>query len=625
MALRASPAVISISLVLAAVAVGCAKKKTDAPGDCLKDALLQGVGASGNAKSFLPDPIASSGNAHLSASSLHLDDFSRPVTLSHLGGRGVLEGDYAYVVNGNACDGGFGAFDAKNNFIYPHADFRFQEGMTYYLADSYRTFLASTSYLQPTGAVKVIAHCGYQDNAFFSRFIGTHGEWVEAVCLGDSVATPGASYSDDGTVALHELQHATTTDTYSRDESVFLSPFNYDEGGSLNEALSDFMALMYTSPMLANTTLDPLLFSRWALQTFVPNHVGTRGAHRCPTYDPTYPNCTTFPNFSAKTNTISYKYPDGLGWPYANNFSGPEFAASAYKHYTSQEEIHNAGVLLEGALWDVYQGIRGTGEATDERSRFLATQLVMEGMRQLPKPTLAAQAPVTFRAFGTALQTAEALLTLTANEKAAVDTALADRGLVGGSLLGTNWAAAGAGDFGTGIRVMDDPAVLFNWLGDASLIPQGVSTGLNRKLDPGELAVLWFDLADTQATTAGAVELTIKSLNPELVTFKDASYNVGWMSSTQTQIQYAKINGTAIVSALSDGAAGSAQATYNVPTGNSYFKTDPFFDRSYRTGVWVHVNKTAPRGSTLAFEVSALPSNSAGSPSVATFTTQIAP
>ena len=74
-------------------------------------------------------------------------------------------------------------------------------------------------------------------------------------------------------------------------------------------------------------------------------------------YDPSYPRCDQFPSFSP--NTISYVYPDGVGWPYANEYGKHFSAGQAYLQFKSQEEIHNAGILMLGALWDVYSAIRG--------------------------------------------------------------------------------------------------------------------------------------------------------------------------------------------------------------------------------------------------------------------------
>jgi hypothetical protein len=67
---------------------------------------------------------------------------------------------------------------------------------------------------------------------------------------------------------------------------------------------------------------------------------------------------------------------------------------------------------------------------------------------------------------------------------------------------------------------------------------------------------------------------------------------------------YSKINGTSIVSALNP-----QGSTSGVPLGNSYFKTNPFFNRTWRTAVWVKVSSRAEHGKIVNFEVQATPSN----------------
>lgn len=636
----ANPSRILISATLAsgllALASGCAKDTTPAaPNYCPASTLTPTQLSSGAARVFTPDPLVASGNPTLAPTDPNLDSYARSVALQNLDGSGVLRGKYVDVHDGDVCGGGYGAFDARNQFVYPHSDARFQEAMAYYWGDQYRASLDADNYLQPAGAVQIFAHCQAQaeENAYFLKATDSYGNVVERVCLGYSVATPGAFYADDATVTVHELQHATTTDSYAPGPDGQLNHFWYDEAGSLNEAVSDFMALMYEQPSLT-PQFDPKLFSRWALGTFVPNVSGTRGAHRCPAYDPTYPNCANFPAFSAANNTISYVYPDGLGWPYANNFQGPGYASTAFSTYRFQEEIHNAGVLLEGALWDVYDAIKAGHGGDEGQARSLTTQLVLEAIKHLPQSSATsvppALSPVTFRGLAAQMSAYAAAVGLNHADQGSVNAALTARGLLGGTQLDANWAAAGPGNSGVtpGIRVQDNPTQLKTWLIEmfgnpaaASLVPQGLDTGLNSKLDPGELVAIWFDMQDTEATTAGGVQLTVTALDPQ-VTF-DQQTNIGWISSAQAQIIYGKINGTAIVTALA-----SPSATYNVGAGNSYFGTDPYFDsggtrkdRGFTTALWVRVSSYAAHGSTVRFEVQAQPSN--GAASIVTFTATI--
>ena len=204
-----------ISLAIALSALGCAKKATTAASVCADTQLGSGAGTSGQATVFDLDPMNQSGNPNLSPTSTALDSYLTPVTLSRLGGQGVLEGQYVDVRNGTSCNQWFGAQDPSNQFIYNHEDSRFQEAMAYFYGDTYRASLDQIGYLIPTTPVRIVAHCMQDDNSYYSRSLDQNGNITEFVCLGDSVATPGASYADDAAVTVHELQHATTIDGYS--------------------------------------------------------------------------------------------------------------------------------------------------------------------------------------------------------------------------------------------------------------------------------------------------------------------------------------------------------------------------------------------------------------------------
>jgi hypothetical protein len=618
----------TVSSTLLALLSGCAKDSgSTAANNCAPTNLTTSSLSTGDARVFTPDPLVASGLLTLAPNASGLDKFAQSVGLQNLDGSGVLRGKYVDVRDGDVCGSGHGAFDAKNEFVYPHSDARFQEAMSYYWGDQYRARLDSSHYLAPESAVQIFAHCQARENAYFYKATTTSGQLVERVCLGYSEATQGAYYADDSTVTVHELQHATTTDSYAPGPKGHLNQFWYDEAGALNEAISDFMALAYEQPFLT-PLFDPKLFSRWALGTFVPNQPATRGAHRCPAYDPSYPNCGNFPQFSAANNTISYVYPDGMGWPYSNNFTGPGYAANAFSTYKSQEEIHNAGVLLEGALWDVYDAIRSNHGGDEAQAQQLTTQLVLEAVKHLPPVNTQsippALSPVTFQGLGAQMVAYAGAVGLTAADQGSMTAILTARGLVGGTQLDANWAAVGPGNSGVtpGIRVQDNPTQLKTWLIDmfenpaaATLVPQDhLDTGLNNKLDPGELVAIWFDVQDSEATTAGGVRITVTALDPQIT--MDEQTNIGWISNTQAQITYEKVNGTAIVSALS-----APNPTFNVGTGNSYFRTNPFFDRSWTTALWVRVSSAATHGSTVRFQVDALPSN--GVTSTTTFTATI--
>ncbi|MGK5083227.1 hypothetical protein WDW37_07960 [Bdellovibrionota bacterium FG-1] len=614
-------AISTVALQLGGCAQSTAPTPAPTPNPCASSELSPNVsGGTGTAKVFSPDPILKSGDLKLAPTSLLLDNYTDTVTLQNLLGYGVLKGAYVDVRNGTTCNAWYGAYDKANQFSYPHSDFRFQEAMAYYWGDQYRSRLDTTGYLLSQTPVIILAHCQKQDNAFFVRGQNSNHETIEEVCLGDSVATEGASYSDDGVVTIHELQHATTTDSYSATED--LNKYYYDEAGALNEAISDFMALMFEEPLLdpflaSMPGLNPRLFSRWALGTFIPHHVGTRGADKCPAYDAAYPQCTGYPGFSGANNTVSYVYPDGLGWPYANNYQGPGYVANAFSTYKSQEEIHNAGVLMEGALWDVYEALKTNYSNDQAKAELKTTQLVMEAVTHLPKKTATLLSPITFREMASQIIAAAPLVNLSAADQTSITTALTNRGIYGGTDLDATWAAVGSGIQGVtpGLRVQDNPTLLKTWLTQITgssnvndLIPQGITEGLNGQLDPGELVAVWFDIQNTAAQTAGGVQLTVTTLDPEITfdTQVNMSNSEGFGDETKTQMIYGKINGTNIVTSLS-----SANSTYSVATASNYFKTNPFFDHDFTTALWVRVSAKAAHGKTVRFQVVAKPSNGA--------------
>jgi hypothetical protein len=589
------------------MAVACAKKDLADLSTCLQTTPSHTAGSSGAALVFSPDPGASADSMTLSPTAVNLDDYRTRVELAHLGGMGILQGQYVDVLNGMDCNLGFNAYDPKNQFLYTHADRRFQEAMAYYDGDLYRSHIDNIGYLVNSNSVRVIAHCMLEDNAFYFRSQES-GQTYGNVCLGDSQYTPGASYADDAEVTVHELEHASTTDAYDLQQS--LNQLWYDEAGAMNEAVSDFMALSYIQPLLP-TAFDPRTFSRWALGNYIPNSVNTRGAQKCPTYDSQFANnCSAFPAFSGANNTISYVYPDGVGWPYSNNFTGPNYAANAFATYTAQEEIHNAGVLLEGALWDVYDSIR-TARGGDSVSAQSATaRLVLEAVKHLPKPTTAVNgiSPVTFRGLAQEMVdlSSDPALGLSSAEQSAVSTELTARGLYGGTPLPASWAEVGPGSGATpGMLVLDNPAKVKSWLAamgaDPAQVTQGVSTGLNGQLDPGETVALWFDIGNTAKVSAGGINITVTTPDGDAIQILDGSTNIGSVGGNTTQIQYAKIYGSTVASELGP----------SVPVGTSYFKSNPLFQSSYRTAVWVRVNAGTAHGRVVTFHLDIRPSNGA--------------
>jgi len=173
--------ILSIFILIPLVSA-CQSDKPEESSSCIDRSLEVITESSGIGRVFTPDPISDSGNTKLSPTSLDLNQFASQVGLMHLGGRGVLEGQYVDVRNGLSCNEGFGAFSPNNEFVYSHADAGFQETMAYHYGDSYRAFLDSQGKLRPVNPIKIIAHCMLDDNAYFVRGVGvlfrTHGKTV---------------------------------------------------------------------------------------------------------------------------------------------------------------------------------------------------------------------------------------------------------------------------------------------------------------------------------------------------------------------------------------------------------------------------------------------------------------
>jgi hypothetical protein len=584
---------------------------------CAPRSLSSNAKTVGQALSFLVDPIVSSGNANLSPTSKNLGSYVRSVGLENLTGKGVLEGKYVDVRSGYfdpaagySCNEWYGAFDSANNFSFPFGDPRFQEGMSYYLGNKYRSRLDEAGYLQPVPSVRVVAHCMDDDNAYYSPERDSNGHiFLHRVCLGDSTSTPGASYADDGVVAVHELQHATTGATYSSE--LDFNQLWYDEAGAANEAISDFAALMMAAPDVpqSDVPLDPKLFSRWALRLFMPGREFSRGAHFCPAYDPAYPSCLG--------SGLRYTYPDGLGWPYAKkSFSGPTYdARNAFLKYSNQEEIHNTGNLFTGGLYDAFDSLKQ--KSNSDHAQLVMTQIVHEAIKHLPKPTEQNLSPISFRGIASEIMNAVDLLGVSLDDKITIHQALSNRGLLGGVMLTSDWATALAGE-NLQIRVVDHPLKLKVWLeqmgSDSSKITHGIETGTNNQFDPGEVLAVWFDLVNHLSESAGGIvlDVTIEPGDEAYVTFLDRNTNIAGVSSTRAQIMYSKVNGSLAVSNLN---------SLNVPAGNTYSTTNPFYSNSFRTALWVKVNPSAPSGTSVRFNINAKPSN--GQVSHAIFTTTI--
>lgn len=360
-----------------------------------------------------------------------------------------------------------------------------------------------------------------------------------------------------------------------------------------------------------------------------------RGAHRCPMYDSSYGNCSQYPSFSApgpangNTSTISYIYPDGLGWPYANNFSdNNNIVLSVLETFASQEEIHNADMIMLGTLWDMYAQLKVNHGGDDALSRQLMTQLVLESVRHLPLPNSTSNhSPITYVGYASNLATfSDQLSGFTESDRSSIRQVLRERGLYQNRTLDSStWMGVGSGTNNRipqtstpGVFILDDPSILKAWLRQMSLDSKVVNDRSNSDhlrtleshIEPGEVATIWFDIQNNSDLTAGGVLVTVTSSDPDVLLLDD-SMNNGFMTSSgqdQVQVMYQKINGTAIVQGLSSSNSETDSAA-KVPIGNSYFRTNPFFYRSWTTAIWIKASPLAAHGKIVHLTVQATPSN----------------
>ncbi|MBL7717125.1 MAG: M36 family metallopeptidase [Bdellovibrionales bacterium] len=573
--------------------------------------LASGTGATGSGKVFAVDPMVSSGNSLLSPTSTTVGNFSTSVTLQNLTGKGVLEGSFVTVIDGQSCEFDFNAYSTSNDFQFDYSNKAFQEVTAYHAGDRFRSELNSINALLPTGSETIVSNCMDEDNAYYQRYQLLDGSIYGEVCLGNSQESFGAHYADDSTVVIHELQHGTTGKAYSSTED--LNQLFYDEAGSLNEAISDFMAMTFLEPQ--TTGFDTRIFSRWALGSFFGADSYNRGGHKCPEYDATFPTCSGYAlgaaGFDAATNRASYAYPDGLSWKFAKDFTGPGFLQSAFYGNPSHEQIHNNAPLMAGALYDMYDGLKAENGGNQQIAFQKSAKVVIEALKLATKPTVSNRTPVTFRSFASTVNTTAGLLGYTAGEQTAITNALTARGLLGGSTLAASWASVGTGSTeAAGVKIVDNPNTLKSWIASAfgsnmsAVVTHTTATGLNNRLNAGEVVAIWFDIKNDSTITAGGINVKAQSLDPD-VTFLDGHYNYGYISSTEAQIMYSKINGSAIVTAL-----GTGTGAYSISTENRYFKTNPYYASTYRTALWMKVSSTAsPK--TVTIRLTLTPSNGA--------------
>lgn len=551
------------------------------------------AGSTGSGKVFKLDPLVASGNASLSPGSSTLGNFTSTVSLTNLLGYGTLKGTYVDVVS-DACGESYGAYSTTNDFRYDHGDGRFAEVMNYHYGNQFRADLSASSALYPSGSFLMIANCDVDDNAFYSQGTDSSGALVDFVCMGRSTKYPSTtSFSEDGEVMMHELQHGTTGHAYSAVSDF--NVFDYDEAGAINEGLSDFVGLMQGDAEVVSPFKN-FEFSRWALGLLF-DESAMRGAAKCPVWTADYPTCSNFSKspgsgFSEAAKRISFAYPDGLGWPYAGPASGSTLR-SVWTTNLGFEEIHQTAPIVTGAMWEIYQAlVSSSADATTARRR--AQRLLMETIKTLPQASASDPSPVTMPVLATKLNAMAATATagsFSGAEQTAIANVLSARGLTGLSSVGTGWASVG------NITVAGHAGIFFN---------ETLASGpANNRMHAGEKGMIWFDVANSNANTAAAPLLKVTSSDSR-IKFSDASKNPGYVSPTVSFIRYGKINGSSIVTAMNNGASTHTGIT------NSYFNGTNLYGVNSQTALYIEIGSTVAAGTTFNFTVEVKAANGTG-------------
>jgi hypothetical protein len=514
-------------------------------------------------------------------------------------GYGTLSGTYVNVVT-DACNESAGAFSASNDFRFDHSDARFAEVMNYHYGNQFRSDLVASSALYPSGSFLMIANCNVTDNAYYSQGLDAQGNLVDFVCIGTSSNYPTtSSFSDDGEVMMHELQHGTTGHAYSSVEDF--NKFAYDEAGAINEALSDFTGLIQGDAEVISPFKN-FEFSRWALGLLF-NSSAMRGAAKCPVWTADYPTCANFSKtttgFSESAKRISFAYPDGLGWPYA----GPAAGASLSSVWTTNlgfEEIHQTAPIITGALWDIYDAIKtASGDATTTRRRM--QRLVVETIKTLPHASAADPSPVTMPVLATKLLAMAATNTagnFSGAEQTIISNALSARGLTSVPAVADGWASVGPNGVAghSGLFFYETTAV-----GPA-----------NNRMHAGEKGMVFFDIANSSANTAAAPLIKVTSSDAR-IKFSGASKNPGYVSDTVAFTRYGKINGSNIVTQMNNGAGPHTGIT------NSYFNGPGLYGVNSQTALFIEIAAGTPVGTAFTFTLQITPANMTSTPSTVIF------
>jgi zinc metalloprotease ZmpB len=187
-------------------------------------------GATADARVFLPNPVASSGNQALldnkDADSAALDDELVAVVLTNLDGTGYLTGDWANVRSST----GPLAFETDESFLYTRNDDRFEQVMAYYWVTEAQLYLQSLGF----GSTLRPINMESQDVRINTWGVDNSYSWDKHDLL--RFGKGGVDDAEDADVILHEYGHAI------HDSQV--TGFGVgSEAGAIGEGFGDYWAV----------------------------------------------------------------------------------------------------------------------------------------------------------------------------------------------------------------------------------------------------------------------------------------------------------------------------------------------------------------------------------------------
>ena len=301
---------IAVMAVLALATAGAALATKPGPGT-----------STGTARVFVPNPVQDLGDESLTdekdADYAALADAYHTVTLTHLDGSGLLQGDYATVVGST----GDLAFSPTNTFSYGRDQDAFEQVMAYYWVTQAQEYIQSLGF----GSGKALPPINEEPQRLRIGQYGVDNSFATEHKDEMRFGKGGVDDAEDAEVILHEYGHAIH----------FAQGFQFstEEAGAISEGFGDYWAVTVSEHVRQSLGLpaspDPACVADWDSIS----------------YTSSVPHCL-------RRVDEDLTYPDDL-----------------------VGEVHADGEIWSRALWD----IRGAIGATQADTAILAGQFDFDG------------------------------------------------------------------------------------------------------------------------------------------------------------------------------------------------------------------------------------------------------